>query len=641
VTAIATWLAAQATSRIVLVELEPSEALIGWASEGSGAYSVAWSPYTHQQTAAPVLGVYREFVEAREDGTALTARASVAAVKANAGSYWYDEATTTLYVKTSGGVNPDTLALVEAVFRVRVSSEPVNFSGQPPYDAQIDGSQLPSLEVERATPLVGISTLTSGSLSLVNANGFWDIPSVAWLWTNRKATIRIGGGAMTYSDFQKVAVLQIARPPAAKNDVCVFQLRARANALTRSFPQHTYADGYGFVSSDSPLHGQYMPMWWGTVYDAPLTPLTSIGLTGFAGKTRCNAIDPAIATASTGITFLEIRAYPKAGGAAVVVTNYLYGLGNEFVDLDAALSEDDYDFRADMALAVVLTDTARYRTYGQIAPQVLGFCGIPSTEIDAAAFAALDVDAPQPLGIYVPGGATSDPAVLVQGADLLDRLGRSVLASLMLGTDGLWTARVFDPSFDFLNLTTLDETSLFSFAPVDAIGDPQISEARVTYRPRIGAGTAAELTRSSTRAQAALNGANSLPVDTALVDDADAAVLAARLVQIGQAQPLELAALTPPDLMAALPGDKYRLRRTRGPSLTGVLDLVVEVVSISKRLSDMTVDVVLGNQQGLGETIKRVAPNGTPVYGSATSDQRRAYAFAGTLVNNQPQAVAW
>jgi hypothetical protein len=642
VTALATWLAAQATSRIVLVDLDPSEALVGWASEGSGAYSVSWSSYTHQQTAAPVIGIYRELLAVRENATNLTLRASVAAVKAATSSYYYDTATSTLYVKTSGGVNPDTLSLVEANFRVRVSSEPVNFSDQPPYDAQIDGGQLPSLELSRPSPLVGITNLASGSLSLVNANGFWDVPSVAWIWTNRTVTVRIGGGAMAFSDYQTVAVLQLARPPAAKNDVCIFQLRARSNALARSFPQHTYADWYGTVPSDSTLHGQYMPMWWGTVYDAPLTPLTVLAITGAGGRTRCNAIDPLqTGSGATGISFLEIRAYPKVGGAPVVVTDYIYGFSNYEVDLDASLSEDDYDFRADMAIINIVTSAARYRTYGQIAPQVLSFCGVPSAAIDAAAFAALATPAPQALGIYVPAGPTSDPSVLVAGADLLDRLGRSVLGAVMVGVDGLWTARIFDPSFDFLNLTTLDESSLFGFSVVDAVGEPQISEARVTYRRQIGAGTSAELTSSSTRAEAALSGANTLPVETALVDEADATVLAARLVMIGQQQPLELEVLTPPDLMAALPGDKFRLRRTRGPSLTGVLDLVVEVVSASKRLADMTVDVVLGNQQGLGESIKRVAPNGTPAYGSATSDQQRAYAFAGTTVNSLPQAVIW
>jgi hypothetical protein len=649
VTALATWLASQAASRIVLVDLEPSEALVGWASEGSGAYSVSWSSYTHQQTVPPVIGIYRELLYVRENATNLTLQASVAAVKAATSSYYYDTATSTLYVKTSGGVNPDTVSLVEANFRVRVSSEPVNFSDQPPYDAQIDGSQLPSLELSRPSPLVGITNLTSGSLSLVNASGFWDIPSVAWLWTNRTVTVRIGGGAMAFSDYQTVAVLQLARPPAAKNDVCVFQVRARSNALTRSFPQNTYSDWYGSVPSDSTLHGQYMPMWWGTVYDAPLTPLTVLAITGAGGRTRCNAIDPLqIGSGATGISFLEIRAYPKVGGAPVVVTDYIYGASNYEVDLDASLSEDDYEFRADMAIINVITSGARYRTYGQIAPQVLAFCGVPSTAIDAAAFAALV--ATQPLGLYVAGGATSDPSVLVSGADLLDLIGRSVLGAVLVGVDGLWTARIFDPSFDWANLTTLDETSLFQFSVVDAIGEPQISESRVSYRPQIGAGTAAELTSSSTRAEAALSGANTLPVETALVDEADATVLAARLVLIGQAQPLELEVLTPPDLMAALPGDKYRLRRTRGPSLTGVLDLVVEVVSASKRLADMTVDAVLGNQQGLGELVKRPAPNGTSAWSGASADEKRAYAFAADTTTERVdtgdpttfhQAIAW
>ncbi len=47
--------------------------------------------------------------------------------------------------------------------------------------------------------------------------------------------------------------------------------------------------------------------------------------------------------------------------------------------------------------------TPIYQTFGSIATQILTWCNVPTALIDTAAFTQADTDAPQTLGLYIPG----------------------------------------------------------------------------------------------------------------------------------------------------------------------------------------------------------------------------------------------
>lgn len=598
----------------LLAEIQVRQALHGWTSEGSGAYSCPCDLYTHPTTLRADRGLYRGLDAVWELTTPLTVRASLAAVQAS-GGYYHDG--TTLYVKTSGGVNPDTVAMVQAVGTVRVATAPVTFTDQPPYDAQLDGSRLPSLLAQRPDLLRGILAYPLGDLTVTNADGFWDYladptPATGWQWLNNTVQIRLGGEDLAYSDYELITTMQVAAFPAAGNLTVTFQLRSQANALNRVVTRYTVQDRYG--SGVSPNSSARLPYWHGHVRQAPLVFVYDNGL-----RNKWDAHFSGVFEQDGDVVAVE-----KATGTRTVLvgggTDYLFTSGpSAAFDIDKTYDPDLYDIYADLAKP----DTA---TAGAIALAILRDCGIPDAQIDLASFDALDADYPVRLGLWA-GVRPGQDAVtgLVTGAELINLLERS--GPLSVVNDGyLWRAALWDPSFDLATAALLTDADLRTCEP--ATEAPATSTGiKVQYRHAIYDDTWSETSSSSTEAQAAQQDSHTETVATAIVDLADAAVLAARLALIDRLPKLRFDIETGPVLFTARIGDKVRVQRPRGPASVGTFDLVMEIESLTKDLAALSVRARIGNMLGLGESVKRVAPPGTPAWASASADERRQYAF--------------
>ena len=93
--------------------------LTGWVSAGGG-FTNTYKVTVGNQTTPPAghASMYRRVVGVREAAVELTAQTSIANVDANAGSWYWDEAGATLYVRTTGAaVDPDTRSVVAARIR--------------------------------------------------------------------------------------------------------------------------------------------------------------------------------------------------------------------------------------------------------------------------------------------------------------------------------------------------------------------------------------------------------------------------------------------------------------------------------------------------------------------------------------------
>jgi len=106
------WLADTATDRVVLADVQLAEQTSGdgWTVDATytNSYTLSWSNFIGSGGDA----VYRRIDKVRENATDYTERVDEATVDANASSWYYDEANTTIYVRTSTGSDPDTFSSI-------------------------------------------------------------------------------------------------------------------------------------------------------------------------------------------------------------------------------------------------------------------------------------------------------------------------------------------------------------------------------------------------------------------------------------------------------------------------------------------------------------------------------------------------
>ncbi len=609
------WLDAIAVSRRVLVTLSNvRETLTTWTQVGgTTAYSVTWLTQTHPGS---FWSSYRALTGVNLNGTTLTLVANLAAVQATPSSYFYDTSTNLLYVATATGVDPDTLTDVAAVFALYFSSDTLTDTVL--WEPRVTGA-LPALRDEESDLTLGLTTSMSGTLSLTNADRFFDDLAVRYLWHNATCAIAVGGGALPVANYYQAASLQVVGLPAAGDAMCVFQLRAFDNQIrNRVFPLHVYEDYFdpsAFSLMPSELHGQFMPMVWGTVYDVPITYLRASGLFD-----QYLVLDPL--QAASGVVVSAVRATSRTtGGITTLDPAADYVAASYFVNIvRASYSADDYTFTVDASRV----STA---SVGTLASDLLSLVGVASASIDAAGFAQADAAWPAPMGLYVAGG--SAPDVFQACGDLLRLVEQSSLARVTLGADGLWAIDVYDPSVP-IDAPVMYEELLTRWQPVSGIQEPMALAMRVLYAQHVQSGQWTSTSASQTADGYRYQSVETITHQTLLVNDADAVLLASRLARINAAPTTRVEIDGPPALFTLASRNKVRVIRNRFPNSTGTAAYPgegMEIEAIAKRPSDCRASATLGNMRGLGTRFKRVAPNGTANWASASPLEQATYVY--------------
>lgn len=588
------------------------------------------------------ISTYRTVTSVLENGTALAAQSSLGNVQAGAGRYWYDEANEILYVRTTGSVNPDTISVIEATFDLYFATDHVEFTDRPAFRACVDASRLPSVRYAIGETLQGLTNQPTGDLTLLNADGFFDRPSTEWLWVGRQVTFRAGGVtggvALAYSDYEVVATFIMASTLRAGNTSAIVQLQTASSILSRAMALNTFGPDSGdfpFTIAPAGLTGWYAPKWYGTAWNMPLFAVQGAG-TGTAGRHRLRYLDASIATVALGgdwIDVLGLRVVSKATGAITTLTStqwVVQVLG--MIDVDAAYPPTDYTYQLDARRTSLSTGQPIAQTCGAIVTQLLTNQSISAASIDSAAMALADASWPASMGVYC-GGKEGVEALCTLG-EMINQVEKSSIGQFQLTKAGKFALQIFDPSSDFANLDRYDESDWYSFEPVEQITEPVIAGVIVRYQVSVTGDSAQESSTTSTLAAAKLRTTDKLRIDSLLADEAYAVALKSRLLLIGSSPTQQYAARTGPRLLTAMPADKLRTMRTRGQGAlppidaeTAQFDQVLEVEEIIKHLGTLTVEVRLGNQRGLGESVKRLAPDATPTWWSASPTERRAYMF--------------
>lgn len=615
-------LAADAPKFIVLAEVQALEQLGPWTKEG--AYVNVYSTSFLSQVRPTIGGgLYRRLDSVIQDATSLTIRASAALVDANLGSYYLDAAANTLYVSTTGGLSPDTYALVGAKFTLFFSTTTVSFSDRPLYEPRI--SALPEVSATLPDQLFGAQESDTGQLALTNTDGLFDTLCRSWIWRNKPVVFKLGGSydstALAYADYVTVATLRVNKIEVT-DELAVLSLEDFGSVLNRSLPPRTWGDGTpaGNVS-ESDIYGKSQPLVFGAATNCPL----SLGARDQGGGGAFTDYWYAFDAVNAGlVTIGSVFAVDRATRSGVTLTptgdyTVLFP-GNIVAVTNSTYTYDTYDILANLDASVF------YQTFGQCAQRILFLCGEDVANVDSAAFAAADVAAPQPLARFVDS--------TIQASDLMTEILQSVRGQVYRGTDGRWTCRLLteDIPDSYVSLSDADfvtwtvQENLPELAAV-------LSEVRVRYNRIPYNDNWTEVSSSDDTVAFANETTDSHRIDTWLTTSADASVLAQRhrfrrSVPAANIQ-FELRGL---ELMTASVGDLVAVTRDRGPiARTGRLDgQFFRIVALTKSLGPEapTVSGVLSDLDGQTDHIFRLAPAGSTLdWSTATAQEKAVYGF--------------
>src|SRR5512137_275849 len=183
-------LAAGKCQRDLLLHITPKEQIQVWTK--TAGYSYTYEKAWDQLCAMGSYGTtWRALQQVEENGTSLTLQASVAAVDAAAGSYFYDATARKIYVHLSDDGAADRAAVyIVAFFRLHFASglgkeaRGKIFNGVY-YEPLFNASALSAIQSEETDFLTG-GGLACGDLALefLNSKRFFDYVWTSWSWKN-------------------------------------------------------------------------------------------------------------------------------------------------------------------------------------------------------------------------------------------------------------------------------------------------------------------------------------------------------------------------------------------------------------------------------------------------------------------------
>jgi hypothetical protein len=608
-----------------LYDLRTSE-----ATQGTAAYELT----VPRLVTAGGVTVYRRVVGARENATDLTARASLAAVDANASSWFWDEATETLYVHTSTGSDPDTFTAYQARVRFYFGTKPVvldRTDGDPDtgiyHHPWMVGSNIPDLVEHDNDDAFGAKITAGGDIELLNGHGWWHTIIAhdgEYRWKNASAALALGGAygdtVLLRSEYAPLMAMEV-EDVAADEEVCTFALKPLIGRLTEAIPKTPYFAsaypnlgdgvegtkkwiGYGRTTmrpdlTDTSSHGVY------TVADAAFQTLFAV--------TSATAIDKATGE-RTGLT-LTTDYTVNLTACTVTVVNATYRWQDVDLELDVTGKPDGAG--------------GYLHTFADVVQDILTtFLGVRASELDAASFTAAASGAPEEVAVWLKSPRTV-ASILATSEAGLPALEQSVRGLLSQSAAGLWRIDVWDPSYDPTTLITLRKSEFRTFRPQPAL-ESVFGRVQVYYGFNASTGAWSVVEASDSQVQYLSDTDDVLTVFSFLRDAGDATVLAQRWLAVAGGLTLDIEFEEVGTRLAAYQvRERVLIDYDPAPVVAGALvGSPFELVEI-RRSFDPTLKVSgrFGNLRGIGQFIGNWRDPAAPTYAAATLAERAVSGF--------------
>jgi hypothetical protein len=582
-------------------------------------------------------GIYQKVVGLTENATPLTAQASLAAVDANAGSWYWDEANGVLYAHSSTGSDPDTFTIYFAQVQFFVSSDgrvidltDDDPSSGVPFRPWLPGD-VPAVSRQMENFFTGVKITATSQLPLINASfalyrllasegDYW--------WKNTRVRIYLGGDyadlTLPWSEYLAYLTM-LVEDVACDDEEATFELKPLARRLQVEVPPTPYFES-SYPNLGEGVRGRKIPIGYGRAIRRPDLTDTTVS------DGRWTIADAAFQTL---FAVHSVTAIAKSNGARTlltITTDYTVDLtGCTVTVVNPTYNWADYDLEADVTGKP--DGAGSYlQTVGEIVEDLLlTFAGATADDLDTAAFAQADLDASQELAVWLPdgldGSARSLAAVISSSQAANASIEGSVMATLKQTPAGLWTIAVWDPGYDAATVVHLAAEDFTEFRPEPKL-ETIYSTARVYYDQNHSTGAWSSESTTDARTKFLSKSADIMERRTFLRSGADAQSLAQRALFMAGAQGLEIEVrLTTPKLAQLIEGDKVLVTRTPAPAVSGSFSAKLFELLRLDLAPDLAISARLGDLRGIGDIIGHWTDASAPDWASATEEERGSQGF--------------
>lgn len=233
--------------------------LRGWVLHSGNTYKITISDHVSTSIATPTA-IY-------ENGTALTLQASIAAVDANAGSYFIDAGV--IYVQAHSSPSLVHLRTYVATIPFRFSNKPRATDTHEYYEPYFEAA--PSLSLRIEPRFSGVGQIGSGTCRLIAADNYFDELHRKLEWDFGTVVFKMGADVpqqtgMALADFETVGTWKIERAELTDKQL-VLSLRELKTNLEREIPFETYSQT-DYPSLDRADVGKVIPRAYGKIFGA-------------------------------------------------------------------------------------------------------------------------------------------------------------------------------------------------------------------------------------------------------------------------------------------------------------------------------------------------------------------------------------
>lgn len=268
-----TALMAEPTSKkIFLAEINVAEELLGWTLTAgqTNTYEISFLNETVTLADTTTENIRKAISSIEEDGTALGAQGSIANVEGNAGSYWHDTANSKLYIHPSGSDSP-LLHTILGFFWLYFATEGIILNSIY-YEPYLSDRGIPTLKQSNPNLYWGVSTIGGGNLCLLNGRGYFDQISKAFIWTNKKVKILLGGDSLAYGEYKLLYTAWIVDKMFTRQEF-ILEINSQAFNLMRQIPINKFWES-NYPNLDPYMEGKPIPIYYGE-YNSSLAPVVT------------------------------------------------------------------------------------------------------------------------------------------------------------------------------------------------------------------------------------------------------------------------------------------------------------------------------------------------------------------------------
>jgi hypothetical protein len=570
--------------------------------------------------------IYRDLTRILENGTAYTERASIALVDANAGSYYFDEASGQLYVRCSdSGAADRALIWIVPYFKVHFSSglgrdgKPKIFSGiyfEPIFDA----AALPAIENEQTDFLAG-GGMSFGDLEIQLANPvrFFDRLWTAWSWKNAEVALWHGGEDLDLAAYELIYSGKILEESWLGQAV-KFSTANYLELLKRTVPVNP-CFGEAVLDED---RGKPIPLLIGEV--SGIKPLCTNASP--ANGRQYTIADPAFQTLKEIVAVYDDGAPVAAGSYTVDLTNCRFTFSSytptgEVTVWAKGAKLSDIPGESSAELLENPADAVRF-----FLKRILG---LADASLNAASFTAAKAAlADLPLCKYVRFRRNL--------ATYLAEVERSTLSVIYQDGDGKIGMAAFDPFFVPADAVTNEEIASFKQTSPSA---KLYAGVKVFYNPKPydrpesggleGEDDAFDVVEGTNSGARFLDGQTTAyrRIPSWLRTQAAAAVLRDRILFLTNRAPIELELdVAGGKLLQRRPGEILAISKTKAPDPSGSLEAqTFQILTIEKHLAENRVGLKLDNLNGTAYLVGMWCADAAPAWSAASEQQRLEQGF--------------